>query len=1602
METLDELQRSTAQSFTYMQNFYQAFFLTYFVNEEDITDLFAQLNIEKYVVNKLTLKDILETGPENVKDNKPVKKNNLFWCMLKKIMALDIFARSTVVDADQADTETSNNNDFFDIFQTVKNVCSIHPLDVLCALLHCSDSLLQQLILTNMAMCQFAVPLLLPAGDRSHCTFMLWAMRDIVKRWRPESLININGFREESVVNISMPFISFVRLGEKKKSKSKILNQVINPAQQHNFFIHDNMDGANTKRKISEGLVEVSWYFPSGKCDAFKEPFAVTNLRGDLESNWDQFMFLTQVSSAILIFIETIDERQVEMLSMCSQSKTNFYCIISSAADKDISEGTKANLRNLFQILRLDKSNVILKSKDENEAGITKKIQTQIQHILENCSENVTMPKSSSKNEIILKSHCKNVSMTDIPKGFKECQKARQHADRITKEISNVAEYKRKTMELQGELWKQLSKIEKEHCRMKTRGEKNAETHQSHLLEQCNSLHAKQYRHQVPKGMKLFIDALANLSGKERQYFLKWMKFNLDAIARQSLPKLQIAYKEKCNQKVKVKKELQDLDKEICDNSLGIEHFLRELGQFYEAECSMIKQQLIEEHQKKWAKLPGIAADLLLDGFPLELIDGDVSNIPLQWITDVLSELDSKTGRKCRMRIITVLGVQSTGKSTLLNTMFGLQFPVASGRCTRGAFMTLLKVKENFQEQLGCQFILVLDTEGLKAPELASLEESYEHDNELATLVVGLSDITIVNLSMENTIEMRDILQIVVHAFLRMDEIGKKPNCQFVHQNVSDVSAHDQNIRGRKQLEDQLNSMIDVAAKMEKKDGISKFTDVMDYDLEKDNWYIPGLWQGDPPMAPVNRGYNSHVQDLKMYLFKCMEAQKSSNKTSNISSFIIWIESLWKSVKYENFIFSFRNSLVAKAYNKLSAQYSLWEWDFCREIHNWVIRMDNKIKNQCGETCDSDTHELRVILLQEENKMTASLEKYFENCENANLIERYREEFKLSIKGLKNDLERKALSRYHETVSIQKGKIKLQNIQRTSQALIEEKITELLERYRQSRHEASEMEIIEEFESMWNKTLLDLPCEKLERRNVDLSILQLLINDMSIKGPQINEALTKIRGLYQYAELHFTMDKKYIEYPRSLISRLSVFVQRDYYTKIENLAASIISLCDEYIKEKAASSGDYEEIYCKELLNMINAKLLSKDVKKLCFTPQFVLHVKLKIFGKASKAFQGLHDKFIQENDPILCLQELKPQYLSTFLSIFQKKDECRSRAVLFCDRCLKPAMMQYIFKHLGQKIVDHILGDSDNITFSSRSFFQSTLLEELLGEMSFSKYVTFINLYESFTKLWILTYIRNKYQNSSTLQDLQMEILSSALKKIKNALQVENCCKSNTVSVFLEEFCGELKTDLVIPQNEMKVIKFHNLGNVDQFSSEVELQLTVTEQQIQSELNLMDIDSILSKLTLNPQDELFRKVIGCGKQCPFCKVPCEAGGGEHKKHFASVHRPQGLGQYRFDKSEMLVPDICSTHVVTDCTFSNSDTEGKFHPYKEYRTYYPEWAIQPDPSIESSDYWRFIFVQYNDQFAEKYKAKPAELPETWKQISKIQALRSLKDIFNMS
>ncbi len=1504
-------------------------------------------------------------------------------------MMVNVTARGVKYSSDESEDLSSLDfyNETFDFLNDQNS--SVNPLDIMSALFLCSDGFLQQEMVSKMSMCQFSVPLLLPNSDTQQCMFMLWAMRDIVKKCRPHSLSEQRGFVEERIVHSELPLVSFVRLGDCSISKSQILNKLLsNPQQYHDTFVHRDMDCGDVPRKISNGLVEMSWYLPCGNknIDVFPEPVAVANLRGDISAFETQYSFLCQTSTAVFVFFDKLDTNYKLLTNQ--HVKAQFFLV-----------GNVQKALNLEQLKRtasemsLKKNNIILKT-NQNDANFVKNLHSSVNQIINNHSNKARLEGMDSiAHELGIL----------VDEDIQECQEAKNNAHFLTKNIQDTLQFKETQLPLQGKIWKDLAKLEKEECRLRKAGDQNIETYKSDLQIKKTELRKQQSKYDISEAMSCFVSALSS-SNQERSYFLKWMRMNLDNISRKSLSSLREQYKEKCQQFSEKKEEIAQLDQQISNSSLGIEHFLREMGQLYEAAVSLPENL---ESRQQMLHLPRLCAELMLDGFPLELVDGDASNIPLRWVSDVLKYLNSLVQPNNKIMVVTVLGVQSTGKSTLLNTMFGVQFAVSSGRCTRGAFMQLIKVEENIKKKLGCDYLVIIDTEGLKSPELAKLDDSHEHDNELATLVVGLSDITIINIAMENSTEMKDILQIVVHAFIRMKEIGKKPKCQFVHQNVADVSAHDKNMRDRKLLLEQLNEMTEAAAKMENKEEYKMFTDVMEYDPETCNWYIPGLWHGNPPMAPVNAGYSEAVYDLKKNMIDVIGKCKTHG--NNITEFLEWIKSLWNAVKYENFIFSFRNSLVADAYMRLCTEFHKWEWSFKKDMHSWLTEAETRVSNFEMMKLKSDKSDMQNLLcrLKQEavtkldslEKITMeNLSKYFEQTEgHVYLVEKFKEDFVSSVKSLRRETESSLLTHLEATVEIRKGMGKLDYIKKTFTDTMEKKVLGLLEELRKKssmkKIEKSDEELDNIFEKIWEQTVSELSVCGFPQKNIFDSIFKQLRNNVKQKGGFFAEKLNRVNPENCGRE-PFKVTSE------SFFKKLKSFFFQDNASSLQEMADNVIQTCGNLIQDKTERHLDYHDTYIQEILNIIDDRLTSH--KKMGFSDKFELSLKLHICGMSAREFQRMHDCFIKDNDPRRCLDQVKDKYRNAFKDLFHDRDQCQRKAEEFTTHCLKPAVESFIYSSLGPDIVDAMLQGKHAFQFSTRAFFQYSLLKQLLNEDNFENYVRYICSYEGFVKCWILGQITEQFSHGEVLFEIEERHLRLATMEILEAIKTaQNETKENDVKKFIHSICRKLGKRLVIPKDALETVVVLNNASQEPFACCLNKSVKELEQTLKEQLKNVNIQGKFSKLKMKPQDELFKRVFGCGMQCPFCKAPCEAGGEAHTDHCASVHRPQGLGRCTFVNNEKLVTNICSTDVHSEVVFTCFETNNEYHPYKRYREIFPDWHIPADASIQASDYWKYVMVRFNNQFAQKYNALPANIPLTWKSITKQQAENSLKESFSI-
>ncbi|XP_064175992.1 interferon-induced very large GTPase 1-like [Anguilla rostrata] len=1566
-----------------------------------LDELVCDLGLEDHLKKKLTLSKVLEIDGETSSDESIQSLKSLPWCFLRRLMMVNVTARSVSCTSKQ-DTGPQTLGSLLNTLGNSQGYSNrVNPLDLITAIFLCSDGFLQQEMVLKMSMCQFSVPLLLPKCDTQQCTLMLWAMRDIVKRYKPHSLEDQRGFVEENIVLSELPMVSFVRLRNSSLSKSQILNQVLsNPQQYHDTFVHRNMECGDNPKRISNGLVEISWYLPSGKrnIDIFSEPLAIANLRGDLRDFETQYAFLCHKSAAVFVFC---DDFGSEYKFLDSQHlKDHWFWIINSQSKSFNMD----DFSRYVSELQIKPSNIIIKGPQMNDAELIKKLCSAISGILKGNMVKLSVEGMSAvAHELGI----------HVDEDYIYCLNGKQKADAITERISDIPCFKEKELPLQGSAWKQLAKLEKEECRMKNAGKKNIEVYRNELAEQKQELRAQQRAHNISKSMSRFISAMSG-STEECKYFLKWMRINLDNLSRKSLPRLRAEYKEQCQNSLENKELIAALDRKISSSSLGTEHFLREMGQLYESACSHPKG-LTSEIQR----LPRLAAELLQEGFPLELVDGDASNIPLQWVTQVLKELHNLTQYKSKIWVVTVLGVQSTGKSTLLNAMFGVQFAVSSGRCTRGAFMLLIRVKEDFKEQLGCDYIMVIDTEGLKSPELAQVDDSCEHDNELATLVVGLSDITVINIAMENCTEMKDILQIVVHAFLRMKEVGRRPCCQFVHQNVPDVSAHDKNLRDRKHLLEQLNEMTQAAAKMEKKGNNKKFTDVMEYDPERNTWYIPGLWHGNPPMAPVNAGYSESVNLFKRSVIEHFKEHKSGKSLPHtFNEFLEWAKSLWSAVKYENFIFSFRNSLVADAYAQLCTEFNTWEWEFRKSMYSWLSQAETKVSNlgtiaaqaqlssNVNDLLSSLKSEASLELTKGEKLILDNLTEFYERPEgHVYLVEKYKEEFINSAKAIRMETENSVKNKLNATVEIRQGMFRLEKIKNNHTAVMEQKVLDLIENCRKSK-DLSDKQLEAEFETMWKETVEELQFSGLEKRDIVQDIINQLMVNLEMKGSSVREMLLKVGDLSECGMEPFKVMKS-----KGMFKKMWTTIFGDEQKiKTQQITDHIIMCSRQFVAEKVGTRSDYHNTYMIGLFHIID-KILDRNID-LETSADFEVKLKIHICGHAAREFQKMHLDFNRENDPRHCLEQFKEQYRTDFKDLFHKRDQCQKKAEEFTFNCLAPAVKEYITKSLGPDLVDEMLTGKKAIDFSTRTFFQFSVLNELLSDDDFKNFENYISNYDTFVQDWIFKLMVKQLSKGDGLRTIEMKHLRAILERILEAIKKAEKKASERATVrdeeedqnirhFIQDICTDLQ-ELVIPKDPLDVVLVLNTAKPVDFSQCLKVLVEEMEQSFTAEFQEDgDLITRLTSLPFQPQKELFNRVFGCGKQCPFCKSPCEAGGKDHTEHFASIHRPKGIGRYRFQDSRKLVCDICSTSVASEAMFMSRETEGKYHPYKDYQSIYSDWRIQPDTSIQASDYWKYVFNKFNKQFAKAYNAEPADIPTLWRDVTQDQAMKSLKEYFQM-
>ena len=578
------------------------------------------------------------------------------------------------------------------------------------------------------------------------------------------------------------------------------------------------------------------------------------------------------------------------------------------------------------------------------------------------------------------------------------------------------------------------------------------------MLKNCKNL---------PPAITLFLNALIKYSDHDdaRNFFLGWLKLLLDDRSREVLSGLRTEYNKakKANSEDRAKK----LGVALCDASIGLEHFFREISQVYETLVYVDQLYSSKQMEQTVVKLPHVMAKILMSGQSLEMIDGDASYLPVKWISAVFNEMQNIC-KPANLYTISIVGVQSTGKSTLLNIMFGLNFNVSAGRCTRGANMQLLSLDEDARQRCNWDHLLLIDTEGLRAPELQFI--SKEHDNQLATLVIGLADTAIINMGGETQSEFSDILQTVTHALIRMDKVELHPGCIFVHQHTSSPGVQAKAVSGRQAFLEMLDENVRRASELEMvKNKYKKFSEVITFDEQSDVKYFSSLWEGIPPMTKVNKQYTDNATNLKELLI---------NKSIVPSTFTTFSEkmlSLWSAVLLEHFLFSFKNTLEVAARREFDQKHCLWNEKFHQDLLQW--EKDSKLESH------QDTPEnMKMLLLKKVNDaldrrysdIQQEREVYFKESEYRQQLVNWKQESLDIINEAKRNYHKEAEILNEQLAVIQKNKVKATEMNKKIHVKIGD-LAEALISETKTGHLYSDNDLAKAFDERWNDWLDEIP-----------------------------------------------------------------------------------------------------------------------------------------------------------------------------------------------------------------------------------------------------------------------------------------------------------------------------------------------------------------------------------------------------------------------------------------------------------------------------------------------------------------------------------------------
>ncbi|XP_052812148.1 interferon-induced very large GTPase 1-like isoform X2 [Mya arenaria] len=1593
----------------------------------EVKAVFEELSLIERISQKITLNEALALDISKSESSKSdLELSDTPWALLHELLHGNWEGRDNVPDTQQDDT-----GDWLEENGEHVTVTEISAMDIFMATFHSCDGLLKQALFKKMYLCKLAMPFLYHSVNTNAIRVSLWPLQQF-----PIS----DGNLERCALTMKTNVITFVRLGRPQFSKSMFLNRLIqNRHDAFSIFFNRECKSGLLSRVLFKRVVEIFWDTPANENKPIR---TYMNVRSDFaeefKSQTDIWKCLIQTTDLFVVIIELNEmvsnfENYSKLLIQIPK------CVILFSEHNDIGKETKISIQDKIKKLRnnhKDKFKVI----STHERGTEKETEKLLKNMLINIAEHLKTCQAELTLEERINQFNENNGHILEEDENEDLSLGKELAKCLMSEMTTEIVHTNENNSFQNciSILTPVSYYDSPKL-IKTLRLQNQAEDRNEIEEQSDAIFntRKECLSNISNTVRLLAKYLVNtrLLNMRQKYFIGWLRILIEQKIYHFLCR-NIKEKEKLLDTIaesKSDKTRHESDKEneerfleldgiIKLSSLTVERLFREISHVYD---SIIE---LEKDPKKY-RLPSVNdcvdtfSNLIIEGETVELMTESFF-MPRRWLQNIFKSLDGRLP-VYKIKTISVLGLQSSGKSTVLNTMFGVQFAVKSGRCTTGIQARLLPVGQHNSNNEESNYVMILDTEGLRSPLLSGVWKPTSQDNELATFVTGLGNLSIINVMGEKLADMKDILQIVIHALIKIkssqNRISLGHKCVFIHHNVT-VSFTDVYM---KEVYRDFDSTLDlVAEEVVKNEGIPDIYNakhVLKFDAGKDVHPVQNLWQGGHSLRRISPDYSKSILEIKDKVMTHL-TDYGFKSFSDLSQLAF---DVWDGINSEQSIFTFRSSIEMKAYYQTEDHYKLLVRNIGFLVRDEHANQCFKFMSDCQNEEELKQNRQEVVSLINEfiSRNTAGMNKEFmkflEEQKMANLGSLYVQRFENEFQELKRRIENDT-NRYFDEQLVKMDTSTISSYRRDQ---LRYKTAEIVSSSKGKDEKKAE------FDKIWSDFENEITAKTFSIQD------DCLYNDFAGQFSQtcaavfhqrkdgkgsFYEHLSGINGITKH---DFNLSKT--NYCTKLFFGKD-FVHDIVYPWLRRIVGEFESLLSNY-KTKRRLLLKNDVIGFAESFKQCHDKYVT-DLKEIGIyaKPSFSSKLFADGFHIASGEFLDHNVKYDLNTGVTYQLKKYKHEMYAIFEEELEDRYEESAACKLFfleLENCLKGVIESKLPTSLCKRFLTLIPNTKRRLIAS--------VCEYIATDVEPCEVFEYTRDPKQFALEWFKRRCLGLFD--ITLEDRLKCHLIDIENDIKNALKhCEHQCKQHnelTTHEWLEHFEKEFKYVPIDPK------RFPGFLNKNKFKTAVHFATAVLDERQLTKMLSSLKDELKCGVTRRDFTDsydfrsMFDDIWGCPELCPFCREPCIKGKVHTPdlKHECLQHKPPSFkgvrgkyNNYCFDVCNYEVGLRTSVYRCSDingacgCTKSKLPDifaimfsyvgvqSGQFHLYNKYMDteLFKYWDIKVSKDTEEcSRFWAwFSFSKYN-KICEKLVGKHENIPERWKKISKEKAIASLYEPF---